>query len=244
MHPWHPRVVSADDTPLRGEWPVRLWHRLLVDSHVPFGGRVLVIGCRHPEVVQVLDECSFDVSGLDDQPATIETANRLFPRFEFTIGRLDEPLPEMTCAFDLVLVHEVEAYHRDLLDVSVRLVTANLLACLKPQGQLFAIRRLAGGADVDAGHHPQCWSKHLSCFPGMTEIAQLSDSWFSRSTWNWLWGNSPRGSHLIVRHEIPLELYSRDSWVRCARRGQLPGRGTCCEAAAMSVSTQAFRRAG
>lgn len=242
MHPWHPRVVSAEETPLRGEWPVRLWHRLLVDSHVPFGGRVLVIGCRHPEVVEILDECSFDVSGMDDQPATVETANRLFPKFSFTIGRLDEPLPEMTHAFDLVLVHEVEAYRRDLLDVSVRLVAANLLACLKPHGQMFAIRRLSGTVDVDAGHSRECWLKHLSCFPGVTETVQFSDPWFSRSTWNWLCGRSPRGSHLVVRHEVPLELYSRDAWIRCARRGQTNGRGACCAAVAAQADTSASRR--
>lgn len=230
MHPWHPRVVSAEETPLRAEWPVRLWHQLLIGSHVPFGGRVLVIGCGHPEVVEALDECAFDVAGMDDRPAAVAMANRLFPRFSFSIQSLHEPLADTAGGFDLVLVHEVDVYRRDLLDGSVRLATANLLACLKPHGQLFAIRRLAGLADVDAGHHPDCWLKHLSCFPGVTDIAQIADPWLSRSTWNWLLGRSARGSHLVVRHEIPLELYSRDAWVRCARRGQLQGRGACCPA--------------
>lgn len=243
MHPWHPRVVSADNTPLVGEWPVRLWHRLLVDSHVPFGGRVLVIGCRHPEVVEFLDEFSFDVAGIDDRAATIAAANRLFPKFTFTFGRLDEPLPAMNHAFDLILVHEVEAYRRDLLDVTVRLVTANLLGCLKPHGQMFAIRRLSGAAEVDTGHQCECWLKHLACFPGVTETVQIADPWFSRSTWNWLWGRSPRGSHLVVRHEVPLELYSRDAWVRCARRGQINGRGACCAAAASVAGRLPQRRA-
>lgn len=232
MNPWHPRVVSADDTPQVGEWPVRLWHRLLVDSHVPFGGRVLVIGCRHPEVVEYLDECSFDVAGLDDRAGTVAAANRLFPKFTFSFGRLDEPLPAMNHAFDLVLVHDAEAFCRDLIDVSVRWVTANLLACLKPHGQLFVIRRLSGAAEVGTGHQRSCWLKHLACFPGVTETVELADPWFSRSTWNWLRGRSPRGYHLVVRHEIPLELYSREAWIRCARRGQLNGRRSCCASAA------------
>jgi hypothetical protein len=243
MHPWHPRVVSAEETPQAGEWPVRLWQRLLVESRVPMGGRVLVIGCRQPEVVEILSECSFDVAGIDDDPVQVDAANRLFPRYSFSFCRLDEPLAAMNCACDLLLVHEVEAYRRDLLDISVRLMTANLLACLKPRGQLVVIRRLAGDRDVSAGHHPDCWAKHLACFPGTTVRDQFADPWFSRSTWNWLRGQSPRGSHLVVRHEVPLELYPRDAWVRCARRGQIPDRAACCPAAASSTQPQTQRRA-
>ncbi len=230
MHPWHPRVVSADDSPVAGEWPVSVWQRLLIDSHIPFGGRVLVIGCRHPEVVEILDEFAFDVDGVDDQPTTVEAAHRLFPRLHFTFGRLDQPLPAPVHEFDLVLVHDVGAYAGDLLDLSTRLVTANLLSHLKPHGQLMFIRRLAGPCDVAAGHQASCWIKHLACFPGVVETACLSDPWLSRSTWNWLFRGQPRGAHLVIRHETPLELLNRDAWQRCARRGQMPGRAGCCSA--------------
>lgn len=243
MHPWHPRVVSAEETPQVGEWPVRLWQRLLVDSHVPMGGRVLVIGCRQPEVVEILSECSFDVAGIDDDPVQVDAANRLFPRYTFSFSHLDQPLAAMNCAFDLLLVHEVDAYRHDLLDASARLVTANLLACLKPRGQLFVIRRFAGAQDVSAGHQADCWTKHLACFPGTTLRDQFADPWFSRSTWNWLWHRALRGSHLVVRHEVPLELYARDAWIRCARRGQLHGRAACCAAATSQIQATPQRRA-
>lgn len=242
MHPWHPRVVSAEQTPQVGEWPVRLWHQLLIDSHVPFGGRVLVIGCRHPEVVEYLDECSFDVDGVDEAPAAVEAARKLFPKFTFTFSKLDEPLPGPQHEFDLILVHDAEAYRRDLLELPSRLVTANLLAGLKPHGQLFLIRRLSGDFDVETGHQADCWVKHLSCFPGVIETARFSDPWFSRSTWNWLLGRAPRGSHLVVRHEVPLELHPREHWIRCARRGYIPGRHACCEAVA-PTATLPMRRA-
>lgn len=243
MHPWHPRVVSADESPAVGEWPVRLWQRLLVDSHVPFGGRVLVIGCRHPEVVEALDACSFDVEGLDDQRQTVETASRLFPKFSFTFGPLDESLPAAVHDYDLVLIHDIDVYNRDLLSSSVRLATANILACLKPHGQLFFIRRLSGGTDVQAGHDRQCWVKHLACFPGATETTVFADAWFSRSTWNWLLGHSARGSHLVVRHELPLELFTRDAFIRCARRGQIPGRAACCASTSLATVPVPLRRA-
>jgi hypothetical protein len=105
---------------------------------------------------------------------------------------------------------------------------------------MFFIRRFAGSADLATGHSQDCWRKHVSCFPGVTETVRLPDPWFSRSTWNWLRGRSPRGSHLVIRHEVPLELYSRDVWLRCARRGQIHGRGPCCGPA---ESASVIRRA-
>jgi len=243
MHPWHPRVVT-DESPETGEWPVRLWQRLLIESEVPFGGRVLVIGCRHPEVLEALDNCSFDVDGLDDQPSTVETANRMFPKFSIQFSRLDQTLPEPDHAFDLVLVHDVDIYNGDLLDISVRLATANILSCLKPHGQIFFIRRLMGGVDWHAGHDEQCWIKHLACFPGETQVSNFADSWLSRATWNWLRGRTPRGSHLLVSHVLPLELLSLDAWIRCARRGQIAGRGACCSTSVeASTISMPIRRA-
>jgi hypothetical protein len=243
MHPWHPRVVSTEDSPLAGEWPVGLWHRLLVDSDVPFGGRVLVVGCRHPEVAATLGACSFDVDVLDDPQSTVEAAGRLFPKFSFTFSHLHDTSPIPAHSFDLVLVHEAATYRRDLLDASVRAATANILACLRPRGQVFFIRRLAGDAEILAGHTIRCWTRHLSCFPGVTETAVIFDSWFARSTWNWMLGRAPRGSHLVVRHELPLELIGRDAWQRCVRRGQISGREGCCAASAERLEAAPLRRA-
>lgn len=242
MHPWHPRVVSAEDHDESPDWPVAVWQKLLTDGRIPFGGHVLVIGCRHPEVVELLDEFAFDVSGVDDRSATVDAASRLFPRLQFSFAPLNGPLPAPTNDFDLVLVQDVAAYAGDLVDVSPRMVTANLLSHLKPHGQLVFVRRLTGGSDLCAGHGPSCWIKHLACFPGITETASLADSWLSRETWNWLFRGEPRGSHLIVRHEAPLELLTRDAWQRCVRRGQLPGRAACCRTVSAPV-TLPLRRA-
>jgi hypothetical protein len=77
----------------------------------------------------------------------------------------------------------------------------------------------------------------------VTETTVFADSWFSRATWNWLLGRSPRGAHLVVRHELPLELFPREAWVRCARRGQISGRSACCPAAAGSHTATPLRRA-
>ena len=61
-----------------------------------------------------------------------------------TFARLDEQLPAPVHEVDLVLVHEADLYNRNLLELQVRLATAQLLACLKPHGQLVFIRRLIG----------------------------------------------------------------------------------------------------
>jgi hypothetical protein len=242
MRACRPRVLSAED-PEGGEWPVGLWHRLLIDSGVPFGGRVLVIGCRHPELVAALDACAFEVEGVDDRHNVVETASRLFPKFRFTFSRLDDLLSVPNCSFDLVLVHDVEAYRHDLLDLSARLATANVLASLKPRGQLFVIRRMIGESELSVGHRGDCWTKHLSCFPGTTETAAFRDGWFTRATWNWIRGRTARAAHLVVRHELPLELLPRDAWIRCARRGQSLGRGACCDSAAELSHAEPLRRA-
>jgi hypothetical protein len=65
----------------------------------------------------------------------------------------------------------------------------------------------------------------------------VADPWLSRATWNWLFRGEPRGAHLIVRHEAPLELLNREAWQRCVRRGQLPGRAACCEPVASAPAS-------
>ena len=231
MHPWHPRVVSAEGTSAAGEWPVSLWHRLLVNRDISLGSRVLVIGCRHPEVVAYLDGCSFDVDGIDDQPDHVAAAAQQFPKFNFTFARLDERPPAPSHEIDLVLVYEADLYNQNLLDSRVRMATAQLLACLKPQGQLVFIRRLFGESEVEAGHAIGCWNRHLAAFPGKTELTQLADPWFSSSTWNWLRGKCPRGKHLLIQHQVPMKLLSPADWTSFAHRGQGATRSLCCASA-------------
>lgn len=243
MHPWHPRVVSAAGTPAAGEWPVSLWQRLLIDHEMPLGGRVLVIGCRHPEVVAYLDGCSFDVDGVDDQPANVAAAARQYPNYNFTFARLEEQSPTAPHEVDLVLVHEADLYQRNLLEPQLRQATAQLLACLKPHGQLVFVRRLAGDQEAEAGHQAGCWSRHLACFPGETELTVLPDPWFSPATWNWLRGKSPRGRHLLIRHEVPLKLLSPLEWFSYARRGQGATSARCCTTVSAANSTTARRAA-
>jgi len=117
------------------------------------------------------------------------------------------------------------------LDGRVRMATAQLLACLKPQGQLVFIRRLFGESEVEAGHAIGCWNRHLAAFPGKTELTQLADPWFSSSTWNWLRGKCPRGKHLLIQHQVPMKLLSPADWTSFAHRGQGATRSLCCASA-------------
>ncbi|MFO0917930.1 MAG: hypothetical protein U0872_06390 [Planctomycetaceae bacterium] len=243
MHPWHPRVVSAEGTSAAGEWPVSLWHRLLVKHEISLGSRVLVIGCRHPEVVAYLDSCSFDVDGVDDQPDHVAAASQQFPKYNFTFARLDESPPAPAHEIDLVLVHEADLYNQNLLDAHVRLATAQLLACLKPQGQLVFIRRLVGDSEVEAGHAAGCWNRHLAAFPGKTELTLLSDPWFSSSTWNWLRGKCLRGRHLLIQHQVPMKLLSPSDWISFAQRGQGATRSACCASTCAANSNFARKAA-
>lgn len=184
------------------------------------GQRVLVAGTGCDELTDWLNSLGFDVETLRD--ATLESA-------------APEPPPP---AFDLILVDELDQYRGNLLELSSRLVTAQLLSCLKPGGDFVVIRDAAAGSvgalAESTSHDAVCWTRHLACFPGRLETAEFPAPWFSRNTWHWLLGHGSAPAELAVSLRTPAERLTSAEWQEHARRGLLTDAACCC-AAALSV---------
>lgn len=190
--------------------------RVLVRGGHSIGQRVLVVGTGCGELADWLNSLGFEVETRND--ATSGSS----------VGE------SHSSAFDLVLVDELDPYRGNLLELGSRLVTAQLLSCLKPGGDFVVIRDAGsdsvGASTNDQSHDAACWTRHLACFPGRQETAAFPAPLFSRSTWRWLLGHGAARVELAVSLRIPAERLSVAEWQDHARRGLLTGTA-CCHSA-------------
>ncbi len=219
---------SEHASPTGLELPIRLLKQVLIGHGVRLGGRVLVAGCGHGELVAFLDGIAYSVDAVDDSADGIDDARSRFPQFEFHYARLDESVPAPKDEFDLILVQDLCVYRDNLLDLRTRSATANLLACLKPGGDLVFVRKRDGRLGCGAGHNPGCWKRHLACFPGQLEATAYGESFFERARWDWLCGPREHSDYFTVTLQSPPEKLNRNFWRDFARRGLMTGQGTCC----------------
>lgn len=241
-------MMAPAVSPSIAEVPVqisaRVLSRILIGHRLAFGARVLLVGSGTGELASFLEDISFEVSGIDDSLGSVDEARRMFPRIEFHAAQPAQEMPLEPHSFDLVLVQECGSYARNLLGLSARTATANLLSCLKPCSHAVFVRPF--GEDV-AGegvqHRQNCWTRHLACFPGDATIANYADPWLSRSTWGWLRGRHARRGYYTVSWRSPQLLVSPQRWREFAKLGLLTGHGACCEAASTSCETVERRAA-
>ena len=211
------------------ELPTRLLRQVLVGHGLHLGGRVLVAGCGHGKLVAFLDAIAYDVDAVDDSVDGIEDAQRLFPRFQFHYARLDEAIPAPTDEFDLILVQDLCVYRDNLLELKTRSATANLLACLKPGGDLVFVREHGGPMACGKGKHDaECWKRHLACFPGQLEMKEYHESFLESAHWDWLVGKRPHHDYYTVTLQTPPEKLNQSFWRDFARRGLMTGQASCC----------------
>ena len=223
------------------ELPTRLLKKVLLGHGLRFGGRVLVAGCGHGELVSFLDGIAYQVDGISDSRDEIDEARRRFPQFEFQYARLAETVPEPKDEFDLILVQDLCVYQDNLLDLRTRSATANLLSCLKPGGDLVFVRKRRGNSGCGTSHHSGCWKRHLACFPGQLELTDFRESFFERAAWDWLFGTRDHTDYFTVTLQTPAEKLGRLYWRDFARRGLMTGQGNCCPQ--RSVQAPLIRRA-
>jgi SAM-dependent methyltransferase len=209
------------------QMPMRLLKQVLVGRRLNPGGRVLVAGCGHGELPTFLANLAYSVDALDDSHDRLAEARQQFPQFEFLDVRPEESLSFPDAEFDLVVVQDLEIYSENLLDPGTRIATANLLTCLKPGADLVFIRKVDDHQGRTTEHLPQCWQRHLACFPGEVDARDYRESIFSRVHWDWLCGTRDHGTWFTVRLQTPLEKFSHSFWRGCARRG-LTAAADCC----------------
>ncbi|MBC8113386.1 MAG: hypothetical protein H7062_03345 [Candidatus Saccharimonas sp.] len=213
----HQPANNDADSVMRPRPSAQLLRRVLVRGGHSIGQHVLVAGTGCDELTDWLNALGFDVETLGD--ATLESA----------VGE------SHLSAFDLILVDDLEQYRANLLELSLRLVTAQLLSCLKPGGDFVVIRDAASGSIGSSTHSilhdAVCWTRHLACFPGRLETAEFPAPWFSRNTLHWLLGHGSAPAELAVSLRAPAERLTIAEWQEHARRGLLTGATFCCSAA-------------
>lgn len=226
------------DFPSELELPAALLKRVLTRHGLRLGARILVAGCGRGELVAFLDGLGYRVDAVDDCSDGIEDARKRFSRFQFDHASLDESPPATHDEFDLILVQDLCVYRDNLMDLKIRLATANLLECLKPEGELVFIRKHGSSLEDAAVHKPECWNQHLACFPGKLETRDYRESFFERVQWDWLVGQRDHHDYLTVTLRIPSEKLTRASWQDFAQRGLTPDQDSCCATRPTKSGTQ------
>jgi len=194
---------------------------------------VLVVGSEPVALAAWLAELSFDVVAACDDPSVVLAGRREYAQIDFL--RLT-PGPRCVLPghlFDAAFLQPLSGHGTDWLSSSSRLLTAAVLAALKPNARLMTWSRASAG-----GHQPMCWTHHFACFPGRIESR---DSVHSRFAWIRR-GNNPAGLRLIT-WQSPTESLTMNEWRNYATRGLLTGRRSCCGFAQSSEQSVAERRA-
>ena len=221
--------------------PTRMLRQILVGRKVHLGGRVLVVGGGRGDFVAYLGNLGYCVEGVDEDEDAILNARQRFPLFDFHHGQLGVSAGMPVEDFDLILVQNVAIYQNSLLDLGARTATANLLAALKPDGDLVFIDKQDRNSEHGDGHQSSCWKRHLACFPGDFQLDNYPESFFDRASWDWLWGLRSHQNYFTVTFQLRSMKQGRAFWCDLARRGMMTDQGACCPNHAKPTGT--IRRA-
>jgi hypothetical protein len=210
-------VTCAD-----ADLPRRLWRQLLLKSPVPVGGAALVIGTKPIIAAERLGDFGLDVLALCDDSAAVLEGRLRCPSAEFQ--RLDPAsLARLTPqVFDLVLVLDTAPWPANLLSRPARMLSANILAAVKP-GRRLLWRHEA--ADVPA-HQAGCWFRHLACFPGQIDVQSVSVPRWPLTVFRPV----RRRETTVVEFTVPDEPAPPAEWRRSVEKGLLTDRRSCCGA--------------
>jgi hypothetical protein len=211
---------SSGNPPL----PLRLLRRILIGGKHTIGQHVLIAGDHCGEMAEWLDELGFDVEAIDDSAERLSAKQRSGARFEIHFARLDGTDVVADEPFDLIIADELNLHSENLLCLSARTATAELLARLNPGGELVVVR--------EPGHHNHhnaaCWTRHLACFPGQLEMFEYPTPFLSREMLQWMTRGIRPEHFLTVSLRTPLERLSEMEWTQHARRGLLTNSTPCC----------------
>lgn len=228
----HQQSAMQEQT-VDADLPRRLWRQLLVKSPVPVGGSALAIGTKPIAAAERLCEFGLDVLALCDDSAAVLAGRLRCPRAEFQ--RFDavalQRLPRQS--FDLVLVLDTQPWPSNLLGRAARMLSANVLATVKP-GRRVLWRYETHEA---GGHQAGCWFRHLACFPGDVDVQSVSTPRWPLTVLRPVL----RHETTVVEFTTPADAIAPAEWRRCVERGLLTDQRGCCELGAAVLSQQQRR---
>jgi len=200
--------------------PRRVLRRLLTETGMGPGARVLDAGCGTGLLTRALADLVLEATGLDQSADVVRLAQRTGRGPRFLCADLREGLPLEPGTFHLIVLRGVAALCANLLDDTAITVMARLLALLRPSGYLLIVERVeATWRGPPAGHVPACYGRWLSLFPGQVLVEDVPDPPLSASAWQWMLGRGPRPGYLFARLQIPEANLSFEDWeahARCA----------------------------
>lgn len=216
----HDTKLASSTPPL----PARLLRRILIDGNHNIGEHVLIAGEHCGEMAEWLDELGFDVEAIDDSMERLSAKQHSGARFEIRFAKLDGSDDLGDNPFDLIIADELNLHRENLLHLRSRIATAELLAQLKPQGELVIVRE-----PENPGHHDvACWTRHLACFPGRLETFEYPTPIFSRAMYRWVVRRVRPEPFLTVSLKTPPERLTLQEWCKHAERGLLTSSASCC----------------
>lgn len=203
--------------------PSRLLRRVLGDGKHIVGEHVLIAGSHSGEIAEWMDGLGFDVEAIDDSQERVLARQRCGTRVDIQFARLDGSVELGEMPFDLILADRLNLHQDNLLGLSARLATAELLAHLKPGGELVIVQE----PDHPGHHSVACWTRHLACFPGRLETYEYPTPFLRRQLSRWVAGLTRPDPFLTVSLKIPQERLTLLEWCEHANRGLLTS-ASCC----------------
>lgn len=220
---------------VRPPLPARLLRRILIGGNHTIGQHVLIAGDHCGELAIWLDELGFDVEAIDDSSERLSATQRSGARFEIRFAKLDGSDDLANDPFDLIIADELNLHRNNLLSVRSRQATAELLAHLKPCGELVIVREPG-----NLGHHDiACWTRHLACFPGVLETYEYPTPWFSREMYDRLIRGVRTEPFLTISLKAPAERFTLQDWFQHAQQGLPMATATCCGEAQLNARQKA-----
>lgn len=151
--------------------PKSLLRRLLFDSRLTIGSRVLLVGLNDTRLPRLLDELGIDVVGTDDRDDVVATASRAVPSVDVLLMPETGPLPFPAFSFDAVVVRGCRTYGEGLQSARSLRLSGELASLLRPAGELSFFdatpNRLRAAALME----------HLECLPGDLRCERFATGW-------------------------------------------------------------------
>jgi hypothetical protein len=191
--------------------PKPLLRRLLFESRLTIGSRVLLVGAADVRLPRLLDGLGIDVTVVEDDPTVVHRASLELPEIEVHLTPDAGPLPFPALGFDAVIVRDQFDYAAGFETRRALLRTAELASLLRPAGELTFLftgeAATAMPADAEVASEIEV---HLDQLPGNVSIQCFGPGgWFRRSA------APPTATLATLR--IPAEPIARDQWTTLAR---------------------------